>query len=111
MPLNDTDTEALTAIMSRYQDARARIISAESPLAGAPDAARATDAAPAGWALTVPVDVRAGLPSPHPRRAARAARASSSPAESAADAWRRGQQLLRSLASRFAAHRGPVRAP
>lgn len=75
------DAAALAAITSGYEDARARIISADPPTPAGRHRAEPTEAAPPGWAPTVPVELVHGLARPLQvsRAAADAAPPSSAP--------------------------------
>lgn len=95
-PAAEPETEALAAIMSGYENARARIISAPATPAGRHGAGGAPVAGPIGVAPTVPVDLRSGLPWPPPALLDRA------PAPSTASGRRRSG-LLRSLLTRLSA--------
>lgn len=99
-PAPEPPADALTAIMSGYEDARARIISApEVPSAPALRSAPALPSAPlavepTGVLPTVPVDLRSGLPCPRPAVPDPAPTATTAPG-------RRGQGLVRSLLARL----------
>jgi hypothetical protein len=93
-PAPEPPTETLTAIMSGYEAARARIISA-SASAGRHSADR-SPAVPPGVAPTVPVDLGSGLPRPRP--------AVPDPAPTPAKVpGRHGPGLVRSLLTRLTA--------
>lgn len=94
--LEEATTAALAAIMSRYEDARARIIAAPSP-PSADDAGAAAEAVPPRWAPTVPVDLGSGLPCPQRDQGGRPGRPS---VASAGEPPRRRHGRLRALLSR-----------
>lgn len=86
------DAAALAAITSGYEDARARIISADPPTPAGRHRAEPAETAPPGWAPTVPVELVHGLARPlqEARTPVDAAPSSSAPP-------RRWSGLLRTL--------------
>jgi hypothetical protein len=101
----DPKTAALAAITTRYENARARIISAAPPTPAGPGSAPGEpEAGSAGWLPTVPVDLGTGLPVPRRHRTL----ADAAPIRSAKSSRPRGKEMVRALLTRLVTDLGVI---